>query len=110
MATTIEWIVSQMDCYPEKEGEQDVVFTVHWRCNGVDGQYNGTSYGTQSLTYEAVSPFTPYANLTQAQVIGWLQSAMGAERVAEIEASVANQIEKQKNPPVVTPPLPWAAP
>lgn len=108
MATTIEWIVSQMDCYPQKEGEQDVVFTVHWRCNGVDGQYSGTSYGTQGVTYEAGSPFTPYADLTKAQVIGWVQSAMGADRVAEIEASVANQIENQKNPPVVSPALPWS--
>jgi len=108
MATTIEWIVSQMDCYPEKEGEQDVVFTVHWRCNGADGQYSGTSYGTQGVTYEAGTPFTPYADLTQAQVIDWVQSAMGAERVAEIEASVANQIENQKNPPVVSPALPWS--
>lgn len=108
MATTIEWIVSQMDCYLEKEGEQDVVFTVHWRCNGADGSYNGTSYGTQGVTYEAGSPFTPYADLTKAQVIGWVQSAMGADRVAEIEASVANQIENQKNPPVVSPALPWS--
>lgn len=108
MATTIEWIVSQMDCYPEKEGEQDVVFTVHWRCNGVDGQYSGTSYGTQGITFEAGSPFTPFADLTQAQVIGWVQAGMGAERVAEIEASVANQIENQKNPPVVSPALPWS--
>ena len=108
MATTIEWIVSQMDCYPEKEGEQDVVFTVHWRCNGVDGQYSGTSYGTQGVTYEAGTHFTPYADLTQVQVIGWVQSAMGAERVTEIEAAVTAQIGNQKNPPVVTPALPWS--
>jgi len=107
MATAIEWIVSQMDCYPEKEGEQDVVFIVHWRCNGADGQYSGTAYGTQGVTYEAGAPFTPYADLTKAQVIGWVQASMGIERVAEIEASVSNQIENQKNPPVVSPPLPW---
>jgi hypothetical protein len=110
MATTITWVVEQMNCYPEKDGETDVVFTVHWRCNGVDGQYSGTSYGSQSVTYEAGAPFTPYADLTQDQVIGWVKEAMGQERVDEIEVNVANQIENQKNPPVVTPPLPWAAP
>jgi len=108
MSTVITWIVEQMDCYPEKDGEQDVVFTVHWRCNGADGAYSGTNYGTQAVVIDQDAPFTPYADLTQDQVIGWVQDAMGAERVAEIEANVAAQIENQKNPPVVTPPLPWA--
>lgn len=107
MATTISWIVSQMECYPEKDGETDVVFVVHWRCNGADGSYSGTNYGTQGVTLDPDAPFTPYADLTQDQVIGWVKDAMGDERVAEIEASVAAQIENQKNPPVVSPLLPW---
>lgn len=107
MAVEINWVVSQMDCYPEKEGEADVVFNVHWRCNGVDGNYAGTSYGTQNVPLSSDSPFTPYEDLTQDQVIGWVKDAMGPERVAEIEANVEQQIENQRNPPVVTPPLPW---
>jgi len=47
-------------------------------------------------------------DLTEEQVIGWVQAAMGAEQVAALEANVAKQIEDQINPPVVTPPLPWA--
>lgn len=107
MATTISWIVQQMDCYPTEDGQTDVVFTVHWRCNGVDGDYAGTSYGTQSVTYVAGEPFTPYADLTQDQVIGWVQDAMGPEQVASVEANVEQQIQDQINPPVVSPPLPW---
>jgi hypothetical protein len=107
MATTITWIVQQMDCYPTADGETDVVFTVHWRCNGVDGEYAGTAYGTQSVTYEAGTPFTPYADLTQDQVIGWVQDAMGPEQVASIEANVETQVQDAMNPPVVAPPLPW---
>lgn len=107
MAAQINWIVEQMNCYPEKDGEQDVVFTVHWRCNGNDGDYSGTSYSTQGVTLDPDAPFTLYADLTQEQVIGWVKDAMGVERVAEIEASVAAQIENQKNPPVVSPALPW---
>jgi len=33
MANTYTWIVEYMSCYPEAEGETDVVFTVGWRCN-----------------------------------------------------------------------------
>ncbi|KPK72595.1 MAG: hypothetical protein AMJ84_03870 [Acidithiobacillales bacterium SM23_46] len=107
MAATITWIVQQMDCYPTTDGETDVVFTVHWRCNGVDGEYAGTAYGTQSVTYEAGAPFTPYADLTQDQVIGWVKDDMGPEQVASIEANVEKQVQDAMNPPVIAPPLPW---
>jgi hypothetical protein len=96
-----------MDAYPELDGETDVVFTVHWTLNGTDGTYNGSVYGTVGVTYEAGAPYTPYADLTQAQVIGWVQDALGEEQVASYEANVAQQIENAKNPPVVNPPLPW---
>ena len=106
---TATWIVEQMSCYPTAEGQTDVVFTVHWRANATDGTYNATSYGTAGVTYEAGSPYTPYADLTQDQVVGWVQASMGAEQVASIEAGLATNIANQVNPPTVTPPLPWSA-
>jgi hypothetical protein len=108
MAITYTWTVVQMDAYPQVDGEQDVVFTVHWTLSGTDGTYSGGVYGTTGVTVNPDEPFTPYADLTQDQVIGWVQDAMGAEQVANYEANIAAQIEGQINPPVVTPPLPWA--
>ena len=104
----MEWNVTQMDCYPEVDGEKDVVFTIHYDCTQTEGEYSGRVYGTVGVTLEAGSPFTPYADLTKDQVIGWVKDALGAETVAATEANVAQQIEDQKNPPVVSPPLPWA--
>ena len=108
MAITNTWSVVQMDAYPELDGETDVVFTVHWQLNGTDGTYNGSVYGSVGVTLDPDAPFVPYASLTQAQVIGWVQDALGEEQVASYEANVAQQIENQINPPVVTPPLPWS--
>lgn len=107
MAITNTWGVVQMDCYPEYEGETDVVFTVHWTLTGTDGTYEGFVYGSQGVTLAADAPFTPYADLTEAQVIGWVQDALGNEQVAAYEDNVAQQIADQANPPVVTPQLPW---
>ena len=109
MTVTNTWLIEQMDCYPTADGQTDVVFTIHWRVNATDNTYNATSYGTIGVTYEAGSPYTPYADLTQAQVIGWVQESIGAEQVAKIEASLATNIANQINPPVVSPPLPWSA-
>ena len=108
MATTYNWTVVQMDAYPEEDGETDVVFNVHWTLTGEEAGFTGSVYGSQSVSINPDEPFTPYADLTQEQVIGWVQAAMGAEQVASYEANVAQQIEDQIAPPVVTPPLPWA--
>lgn len=107
MAITSTWSVVQMDAYPEAEGHNDVVFCVHWRLDGVDGEHAGGVYGSVGLTLNADAPFAPYADLTEAQVIGWVKDALGEEAVTGFEASVAKQIEDQANPPVVHPALPW---
>jgi hypothetical protein len=94
-----------MDCYPQEDGNTDVVFTVHWTCSGTDGTYSSSVYSTCAVTYAAGSPFTHYADLTQEQVLGWIW-ANGVDKNTT-EAAVEQQIQNLINPPVVTPPLPW---
>ena len=106
MTTTYTWIVEYMSCYPEAEGETDVVFVVGWRCNATDGTYDATQYGTVGVPYVASDPYTPYADLTESQVQGWVW-ANGVDQ-ATTEASLDTNIANQVNPPVVTPPLPWS--
>jgi len=108
MAITNTWSVAQMDAYPEYEGNADVVFTIHWQLNGTEGTYNGSFYGSVGLTLDPEATYVPYADLTEAQVIGWVKEALGEESVTGYEENVAQQIANQINPPVVTPPLPWS--
>jgi hypothetical protein len=105
MTTQITWTVTAMDCYPQEDGLTDVVFNVHWTCSGTDGTYYGSVYSTCSVTLDPSAPYTPYAQLTQAQVLGWIWTS-GVNQTAT-EAAVEQQIQNQINPPVVTPPLPW---
>ena len=105
---TYNWNIECLDCYPEREGKPYLVHTVHWRLNAVDGDYSASGYGTVGLTYDASAPFTPFSELTPAQVVGWVQAALGAEQIAQMEAALAANIAAQINPPVVSPPLPWA--
>jgi len=105
MATTFTWTVTNMDCYPQEDGHSDVVFNVHWTCSGVDGQYNGSVYSTCAVPLSQ-GTFTPYANLTQNQVLGWIW-ANGVDQTAT-EAAVQTQIDNQINPPIIQPPLPWS--
>lgn len=113
MSATITWSVEWMQCKPSEGQYTDVVITAGWRCNGaqtVDGvDYTGTVYGTCSFAQPTEGgSFTPYAQLTQEQVLGWCWNS-GVDKVGT-ESVVQQQIDNQINPPVIQPPLPWAAP
>jgi hypothetical protein len=108
MATTYQWTIQAMDCVPQEDGHTDVVVVAHWNVSATDGTYNANVYNTQSFTYDSGKSFIPYESLTESEVVTWVQDAMGAEGVASLQASLDTQIENQINPPIVTPPLPWA--
>jgi hypothetical protein len=108
MATEIVWNVSELNCLPDAEGKQDYVICCHWQCNGVDGDYSGSVYSTCSFAVVQGEAFTPYDQLTQDQVLGWVW-ANGVDKAAT-EAAVEQQIANQINPPIVSPPLPWVTP
>jgi hypothetical protein len=110
MTATILWSISALDCYPQVGDETDVVFVCHWTCAGTQTQdaktYNASVYSTCSVPAPSGSSFTPYSQLTQTQVLGWIW-ANGVDQDVT-EAAVQQQIDGQINPTVVTPPLPWA--
>jgi hypothetical protein len=101
---TILWLIERLLVKPIEGSETNVVITADWRCNGTQDQYSGTCYGSCSFA-PPTGEFTPYEDLTQAQVLNWCY-ANGVDQ-AGIEANVSLQIENQINPPVIAPPLPW---
>jgi hypothetical protein len=104
--TTLSWIIERLLVKPTEGDKTNVVITADWRCNGVDGKYSGTCYGSASFAAPSGS-FTPYPNLTQDQVLGWCFNS-GVNKTA-IESNVNKQIADQVNPPVVCLPNPWVA-
>jgi len=46
-------------------------------------------------------------DLTLKKVVAWTKDSLGAEQVEYYEKSVADQIQVQITPTIVTPPLPW---
>jgi hypothetical protein len=103
----LTWKIETLNCKPSFDGKTNVVETIHWRLNGVDGDYATSVYGSQGVTYEAGSPFTDYDSLTEEIVVEWLKDALGEEQVAEYEDGVNGQLEALKNPTVANPPLPF---
>lgn len=112
METQINWFISGMSVKPHEGSYDNVVVSAQWNCVGkynVDPktdmpQYSGSVNGVSNFSAPKGS-FTPYAELTQDQVLSWCWGN-GVDK-AQIEASVAKQIEVQIHPPVVSLPLPW---
>ena len=109
MAITYTWNCTTVDTYPTKSDQADVIFNVHWRLNGVkevEGEdlnpMTGDSYGVVSLDTEDLSTFTAFADITEADVIGWVEAALGEDQVAALKTSIDAQIAEKITPTVVT--------
>jgi hypothetical protein len=100
-----KWTFSAFDCRINEEGMQDVVTTVHWRYNGTneDG-ISAEIYGAQSVPTPNPEAFTPYPDLSENQVIGWMEETMDMET---IQQNINKQIELIVNPVNVTLPPPF---
>jgi len=80
------------------------VVTVHYNVSAEDTGTFASTYGTISYTETEGETYVPYAELTEAQVVGWVQNSLGKDTV---EASLQSQIDALKNPVQETG-LPWA--
>ena len=93
------WNCKNIDVYThEHNGHEQVIHNVHWRVEKEDGDYSGSSYGTQSLNTEDIQDFKPLDEVTSEMVEIWVKDAMGEETVTSIEESLDQQIEDEKNP------------
>lgn len=102
------WTVKSMQTAPQEDGLPDVVKRVFWLCTATDG-VNESRLGGKTEVPLSTASFTPYDQLTQTQVIGWVRDVLGPQEVARIEASLQQQLADMANPPIVELPLPWAA-
>ncbi len=101
MAINYKWTINQMNAHIESEGEQNVIFTVHWTYSGseeVSGKmYQASNIGAQSFTYVKGEPFIPYADTEAFEqvVIGWLEGVLDMD---SMRASITATIQKEITP------------
>ena len=99
--TTFNWQVADMN----RLTADGFVVTVHYIVNATDDTYSASTYGTVGYTQEPGETYIPYADLTEATVVGWVQTSLGKDTV---ETSLQSQIDLQKHP-VQAAGVPWSA-
>ena len=107
MAVTYTWDCRTVDTYPSHTDENDVtasdvVFNVHWRLTGSEGDHSTTAIGTQTLEVADLSSFTSFDDLSHDDICGWVEAAMDAEMLASQKESLATQLAEIATPSVVT--------
>ena len=108
MAITTTWSVSNMT-HKDSDGG---VFLVYWSLNATDGTYSYSASGGDKLRCTAdpsASDYIAYADLTEADVLGWVYSSLiqqkedgsdetaaeaKARKEAERTAKVQGQIDR----------------
>jgi hypothetical protein len=103
--TTFTTTITQMYTLPQVDGQADVVVNVNYLLTGVDGANTANIQFNQQYTVQQGEEFTPYSQLTEAQVIGWADP----QTVSNMQACVQGQIDSIVNPPVspTSQALPW---
>ena len=99
MSATINWSIGEL----ERHTADGIVFTAHYRVDSADGTYTAGAYGSIGLDAPAEGDTViPYADLTEATVIGWVQQYLTSEKVTEVETALQANIDQQHAPTTAT--------
>ena len=106
MAIGYTWNVSKVDTYPTKDSKSDVIYNVHWRLIATDdtnkdsdgNNWTATTYSSQIVSTDDLSSFINWSSLTNADVQGWVETALTADKVTAMKASLDAQIAKKITP------------
>jgi hypothetical protein len=106
MTSTPTWHIANMD----RTLPDGTVTTLHWTVSlSDDAGHTAGAYGSIGLPAPDPDAFTPFDELTEAEVINqWLLPLMGAEQVAAYASALEAQIAEQINPTRGSG-LPWTA-
>ena len=110
MAIGYTWDVSTVDTYPTKSGKSNVVHNVHWRLTATDNtnkdsngdNWTATTYGTQAVSTDDLSSFINWSSLKASDVQGWVETAMGSDKVTDMKTRLDAEIAEKITPTSVT--------
>ena len=108
MAIAYTWAISSLKTKTEGDNADAVVQT-YWTKTGTDDDGNvGTFSGATPFTSANADPFTAFASLTEAIVLGWIQAICIGTYSDHIDAQIQKQIDEIITPVTVAD-MPWAA-
>jgi hypothetical protein len=115
MSNQYLWTITSMSTLPMVDGEPNYVVLASALVTGSNGATPPVTASQNVNVQFSMTPsstgYTPYEDLTEEQVIGWVQDTLTPQGVSNLEASIDGQIESIVNPPVSpsVQALPWVS-
>jgi hypothetical protein len=96
--STFTWGIAQL----ERKLSDGAVYTAHWTVTATREVTSGDDiaaggYGSTGFSAPDPDNFTPYGDLTEGQVVGWVLSALGDEQVESICNGLDSQLDTKEN-------------
>jgi hypothetical protein len=90
-------------------GQADTVVQVQYILTATSGEHTCSAGGVVQLTPTEGGDFIPFEDLTQEQVVSWVESAIRPEDMNHYKIGLTRRLENMANPPVrpVIKPAPW---
>jgi hypothetical protein len=76
---TYGWIISDLVAKIQDGELSNVIETVHYRYQATDGEHTADVYGSVGLEAPDAESFKPFEEVTEADVIAWLESKLDVE-------------------------------
>ena len=107
MNITYVWAITGMKMAPSLDGLTDVVTNVQFNYTGTDSDsgFSSTFNGAYPVPPPSSASFVPLADLTEDEVIAWVQSIYNMDHPNEV---VLKQINEKITPTDDDAPMPWA--
>ena len=89
--TTYTWAIANL----ERNTSDGKVIVAHYTVSAKNDTYSAGAYGSLGFDGEIE---TPFSELTEQQIVGWVTDSLGEEKVEEICVALQNQLDEQAAP------------
>lgn len=92
---TYSWIISDLVAKIQDGELSNIIETVHWRYQATDGEHTADVYGSVGLEAPDAESFKPFEEVTEADVIAWLEAKLDVEAM---QSGLDAQLDAIANP------------
>jgi hypothetical protein len=92
---TYIWIISDLVAKIQDGELSNIIETVHWRYQATDGEHTADVYGSVGLEAPDAESFKPFEEVTEADVISWLEFKLDVEAM---QSGLDAQLDAIANP------------
>jgi len=78
------WTITKLKCLPDNP-EMKIVYRIEWERDGKTGE--------AEVLYNPNAPFIPFDDLTENDIVGWIEAYIGEDAIADFANYVSPDLD-----------------